>query len=100
MKTPNNNNITCPPTSLSCSLYFNDNMIIYNGDSVNHTIYRVNSSQAYMDCDVTSLYTDDNGNTLPPVNVPKGAFTMFNVNRDRLDLTVSNLATGLCRDWL
>eukprot|EP00800_Vazella_pourtalesii_P019901 TRINITY_DN6919_c0_g1_i2.p1 TRINITY_DN6919_c0_g1~~TRINITY_DN6919_c0_g1_i2.p1 ORF type:complete len:249 (+),score=64.97 TRINITY_DN6919_c0_g1_i2:710-1456(+) len=83
----NNVNVTNPPRDFSCILYFNDNMLFYNGDTMDHFIYRVSNSLASMECDNSSLYTDDNGDTLPPVLVPAGAFIMFNVNRDKLDLT-------------
>ena len=86
----NNVNVTDPPRDFSCILYFNDNMLFYNGDTMDHFIYRVSNSLASMECDNSSLYTDDNGDTLPPVLVPAGAFIMFNVNRDKLDLTVSS----------
>ena len=71
----NNVNVTDPPRDFSCILYFNDNMLFYNGDTMDHFIYRVsNSLDASMECDNSSLYIDDNGDTLPPVLVPAGAF--------------------------
>ena len=89
-----NENITPNrPTSLNCSLYFNDKMRFYNGDTMDHKIYRVNSSQAYLDCDNTSLFRNINDDTPPPVVVTAGAFTMFNINGQKLDLNVSYLAT-------
>ena len=60
---------------------------------MDHKIYRVNDSQAYLDCDNTSLFINTNDETPPPVVVTAEAFTMFNINGQKLDLSVSYLAT-------
>ena len=108
--------IWLPPNSSSCNaLFFNDKMKIYNPTANDISVMRlINSSgtitsevvnQARNNCSMVGpadqdlRYTDSTSNILvDPVTVTANAFTMFNINGQKLDLNALETAKILFVD--